>query len=547
MKKYIQSISFKYELLFILFILANVAKLTAVQWLITQSVYTLSYVLLKNALFLYTVWRIVFLARRKFLFIIVYVIQFLYLTIHTLYFLYSQQTLLLPQFVYSFVEGFTAIKSIYIVLDDPWVFLLFIDIFLFIGLTHFYENFHQRMRTVSTLVIPMMLVLTTAGFYRLGFFSSENILHDSFSRRNFKYGTIFAQVYDLGIDQEDYINQIEYGEIFDTPAKDHLYNVISIQVESLNADIIRFDFEGNPVTPFLKQASEEHIYYPYCLSQHKTGNSSDAEFSVFNSVEALDGYPAAQFTEYEYPNSFVKELENHNKLSFHGNKGDFYNRYLNMELMGFERYWDRLRMGLEEIGWGAPDSEVYDFMIEKMHEDVRPFYFHHITMTSHGPFTNAKYYHNSNFLQNISNDSEKNYLNTFSYVDKSIENFVKEVQSHYPDTYFFIYGDHTAKIDGDKYQSINTYKMDDKLFEFVPLIIITPDGVNHYESNRAVSFLDLAPTILSASGQSSRIKAFGENLIPEPGQYPILEKDIPFFGTFYSREEIYKRIRDIMR
>ncbi|MDA3810146.1 MAG: LTA synthase family protein, partial [Spirochaetaceae bacterium] len=392
-------------------------------------------------------------------------------------------------------------------------------------------------------VIPVMFKLTIGAFYRLGYFSSENILHDSFSRRNFKYGTIFAQIYDIGIDQQEFIEKIEYGDPVYFPAKSKLYNIVSIQVESFNADLINYSYNGREVTPNLNRIARNNIYFPYLLAQHKTGNSSDAEFSVFNSVEALSGFPAAQFTEYDYPNSFVKQLSEFSELAFHGNKGDFYNRYENLEKMGFDRFWDRIRMDLPEKGWGAADEDVFNFMLEKINKETIPFYYHHITMTSHGPFENSKNYYNNPNYSDIQNNSERNYLNTFSYVDETISNFIISVRERHPDTYFFIYGDHTVNIEGNDYKSNVRNIENDFLFEYVPLIIITPENIQYLEEKRIVSFLDLAPTILSASGQESQIKTFGEIIIPTDGEL-ILRKDILFNDEYYSREELFNLIKN---
>lgn len=539
MFKYIKKISIRTELVFLLFIALNLIKLTSLQWLITQSVYTPGYVVLKNALFLYTFWRILFLFRKRITIVLSFIVQFLYLGIHTLYYLYSEQTLLLSQFFYSFFEGLSAITSIYIVLDSPWLLLLIIDIPIFIIISRHYVDLRSRLWKTSMFIIPLMLVLTIAGFLRLGFFDPEKILHDSFSRRNFKYGTIYAQIYDLRTDQQTYIKSIEYGQPITFTGRDKKYNVVSIQVESLNADIIGFSYKGIPIMPFLRQKAEENIYYPYCLAQHKTGNSSDAEFSVFNSVEALDGYPASQFTEYDYPNSFVKQLEGYSRLAFHGNKGDFYNRYFNIEKMGFDKFWDRLLMDLDEEGWGAPDEKVYNFMLEKISGERGNFYYHHITMTSHGPFENAQHYYLHPDYDTWTVKAERDYLNSFSYVDKSLQDFIEKVQKSHPDTFFFIYGDHTVDIAGDFYNSSSRFKDEDYLYEFVPLIIISPERKNYIEKSRVISFLDLAPSILDATGHEAVIRTLGESVLPDEYGNVMLEKQIPFFGKYISRSALF--------
>ncbi len=541
MIKIIKKISVEFEILFFIFLLFNAIKLTGVQWLITQSTYHISYVFIKNLLFLFLFWRTILLFKSRQIFLICYILQTAYLLIHSTYYLYVGQTFLLQQLYYTFFEGLRALSSIYILFRNPWFYLPLLDIVLVILVFHFYPILRKKIFKISLILIPLALIPTLLAFNRLGYFFSDSIKYGSFNRRNFKYGTIYAQIHDLSINQQDYINKIEYGEPLIIPAKKNLKNIVSIQVESLNADLINFKHNGKDVTPYLNKIARDNIYFPYLLAQHKSGNSSDAEFSVFNAIEAINGFPAAQLTQYDYHNSFVKQLTNHSRLSFHGNVGDFYNRYENLEEMGFDKFWDIRRMELDEAGWGAPDEDVFNFMFNQMKKNDNPFYHHIITMSSHGPFDNVKNYYNNSHYNDIKNNSEKDYLNTFSYVDQALEDFITQVQDSFPETYFFIYSDHTVEIKGDFYSSEARYTLDDYLFEFVPLIIITPERLQYKETSKAVSFLDIAPTILIASGEESTIKAHGENLIPNSDL--ILKKDIYYYGERFSRQELFNLIK----
>ncbi len=529
----------KLEVLFITFILFNMIKLTGVQWFITRSGYSLFFVLTKNFLFLFFIWRLIFLIKNRSVFLICFLIQTLYLGIHTTYFIYVEHILTLSQIIFSFAEGVTSIRSVFVVMNKIWFYFPLIDIVPFILLYHFYPLLREKIIIESKVHIPVIMVFLLAAFLGMGFFL-EDISSLPFKTGNFKYGTIFAQISNLRLGQQDFIEKIEYGEILEIPSKKSQSNIITIQVESLNADIIGFKHNAKLVTPFLNKIAEENIYYPYLLSQHKSGGSSDAEFSIFNSVEAINGFPAANFSEYDYPNSFITRLKNYNSFSFHGNYGSFFHRDDNMENMGFSRFWDIESMNLDEIGWGASDEDVYNFMLDRMDEENGLFYYHIITMTSHGPFTNANlYYQNANY-NDLDIINEKNYLNTISYVDKALEKFITQVQAKYPDTYIFIYGDHTVKIDGDSYFSKVRYREFDSLFEYVPLIIITPDKIKYRETSKVVSFLDIAPTVLSASGVGTDIRTFGESLISDDNI--ILENKILLNGEYYSREELYNKI-----
>ncbi|MBN2656119.1 MAG: sulfatase-like hydrolase/transferase [Spirochaetales bacterium] len=544
MLKYLRKISFPIEILFLLFIIANTVKLTGIQWIITQGAYTKVYqIILKNFLFLYFFWRIAFVFKRKSFIAAAYIIQTLYLSIHAAYYLYSGQLLTLPQFIYSFFEGLRAIGSLSIIINNPRLYLPLIDLIPVIVLLRFYTKIRLRLLPLSIILVPLVGLMSLYVFYRMDYFTPDAIKFSSHIRRNCKYGTLYSQIYDLTINELEYIDKIEYGPPLEIPEKDHLSNIISIQVESLNADLIGLEYSGVEIMPFLNDAARNNIYFPYLLSQHKTGNSSDAEFSVFNSVEAISGFPAAQFSIYEYPNSFVKKLSGFSKLAFHGNEGGFYNRFVNLRKVGFDQFWELGNMKLNEVGWGAPDENVYDFMLKKMGEEKEPFYFHHITMSSHGPFTNVPLYYSHPILDKIENKNVRNYMLTFSYVDRALGDFITKVQKEYPGTYLFIYGDHTVGIDEPSFSTNGSMNWkDDHLFEYIPLIIISPSGINYMESSRIASFLDIAPSILFSSGRGSVINTMGEILFPDASGNLSLENDIIYHGKRYKREELFNEI-----
>ena len=76
------------------------------------------------------------------------------------------------------------------------------------------------------------------------------------------------------------------------------------------------------------------------------------------------------------------------------------------------------------------------------------------------------------------------------------------------------------------------------IFEFVPLIISTPDNKKFKETNSVASFLDISPTILSAAGIEFTVKTNGVNLLDLPDELP----EIPFKEKLQDRSELYERI-----
>jgi len=124
-----------------------------------------------------------------------------------------------------------------------------------------------------------------------------------------------------------------------------------------------------------------------------------------------------------------------------------------------------------------------------------------------------------------------------NYVDDSIKNFVSKIQAEIPNTYIFIYGDHTPNIQSEEYHQASLIN-EDKYFEFVPLFIITPDNKKRVENSAVASFLDISPTILKSSNISYSLYSNGTNLLGSRDKL----KDIPLKGGFFNRQMLYNSI-----
>jgi phosphoglycerol transferase MdoB-like AlkP superfamily enzyme len=194
-------------------------------------------------------------------------------------------------------------------------------------------------------------------------------------------------------------------------------------------------------------------------------------------------------------------------------------------------------MNYIDEGWGAPDDKVFSFAMEKISASGKPFLSYIITMTSHGPFESARNYYNNSRYDQIKDEIVKNYFNSMNYVDDSIKNFVLKIKAEIPNTYIFIYGDHTPNIQSVEYHQASFIDTD-KYFEFVPLFIITPDNKNYIENKTAASFLDISPTILKSSNVPYSFYSNGTNLLGRSDG----PKDIPLKGGFFNRQMLYNNI-----
>jgi phosphoglycerol transferase MdoB-like AlkP superfamily enzyme len=123
-----------------------------------------------------------------------------------------------------------------------------------------------------------------------------------------------------------------------------------------------------------------------------------------------------------------------------------------------------------------------------------------------------------------------------NYVDKELGKFIGSLDLS--NTAVFIYGDHSSgSIKSELYRSSNL-TLSGEYLEYVPLVIIIPDK-KVFHVNKMVSFIDIAPTVLSLSGTDTIYRTRGENLLQTNVE---LKNKIQWFGKEYDREKLFKDI-----
>jgi lipoteichoic acid synthase len=313
--------------------------------------------------------------------------------------------------------------------------------------------------------------------------------------------------------------------------------VAVIQVESLGAEVVGLDAGGKPVTPYLRRLASESVYYPYALVYRRGGGTSDTEVAVIASTETIANYPAIDLP-LDYRNSFVKVLkaEGYATAIYHGNAAAYFHRDKAFPAMGFDRYESLETMGLDSAGWGAPDGEVFGFVLAEAKASKATALRYIITMSSHGPYTNVMRYYAPPFPRGGMSEIEYRYLASMSYVDRELERAVASLEAAGAGT-VIIFGDHPDYyVEGrDRAFARAKVKRDGATREYVPLFIIAPGEAPRREAARAASLLDIAPTVLAASGARGSIRSFGENLLAPGGP----TGPIVFRGSDLDRSELY--------
>jgi lipoteichoic acid synthase len=538
-------------LFFVLFVLANAAK-TAVfnRLLIDVPPLPSAAVPLCGMFNKIVLLSIVFLLltrlKYRFWFVGFYLLQQLYMYVNLSYHFNLEGYIHISQYVLLYSEALDLMKYS-AVPHDPRMWYLAVDAPFFLCLVFFYPAF----RRISTRHFkPALLSAAIAVFIAVCLWKSpevspKQLMNDPYTTvspvvRN--YGLLMFNIVDLFNYRqrlEDLI-ALRYGpEVSSAGSRPPHPSIVMLQVESMGGFVIDYKYHGAYVMPFLHGLSEQCVFFPYMLSYHEAGSTSDCEFSVINSVEPFDNYPSIRLHYYHYPNSMLKQLAkaHYCVFAFHGNRGSFFSRNIAFPKMGFATYFDMEAMGLAEKGWGAPDSSVFSFVSRKARSENRPFLYYIITMSSHEPFTLVKSYYSNTRFSHEDVVSARNYLNSMSYVDGQIQAFITDIRAACPECYIFIYGDHTPVINRNVYKK-TVFESDNRLFEFVPLFILTPDRRVSRENACAASFIDIARTVLDISGAPYRVYTRGQNLLDPP----IENSTLSYRGGVYARRELYARI-----
>ncbi len=509
--------------------------------------FTFSYKMILSISVNFIIYYLIFKIKKRSIFTLVYLFQIVYILGMLVHFIYFRRHLHVFYSVDLTGEGLEALAN-FAIPRSPKLFITFLDLPFFIYIFKRFKNFvnpeyHHKYLKKSIIFLSIFFIFifevinihSEVSFYHM--MNSTKINDNDIA---LKYGTMAINIIDLinlnrkGI---DFTENIEYGEKIEK-TKNYLLknNIIIIQVESLDSNLIGLTYENKEITPFMNKLAEKSIYFPYTLSYHKAGGTSDCEISVLNNFEPFDSFPTSQLENYYFLNSITHNFKKsgYSTKAFHGNKSTFYKRNEIYPLMGFDVFYGYEEMEIEPSIWGALDHEVIEYMKTELLKETEPFFYYFITMTTHAPFNFIE----ENYVEIEEDPKDKftyNYFNSFRYFDNHLEDLVNYITENFPNTYIFIFGDHTAAINTQTYTS-SAFIDGINYFEFVPTFIITPNSVKYHEKNRAISFLDVGISVLEAAQINYSIKTLGENLFaPEK-----MNKKIPLSGNVFDRIELFE-------
>ena len=220
-------------------------------------------------------------------------------------------------------------------------------------------------------------------------------------------------------------------------------------------------------------------------------------------------------------------------FSMHGNTGDFWNRNIMHDNLGFDKFYSKDSYIIDEtIGLGLSDKSFYKQSVEKIKQvkekEGTPYYGLLITLTNHTPFSDldlmdeypttvdVKIHNKTVTREYLNKTTMGNYLRSVHYADEALGEFIEllDKENLLEDTVLVIYGDHDARLSYNDFNLIYNYDpithtikdKDDKgyitynkyTYEIdrkVPLIIWTKDKEFNVEVETPMGMIDCQPTL----------------------------------------------------
>ena len=286
---------------------------------------------------------------------------------------------------------------------------------------------------LASWIDPLNKILTTRGIGRLGLIRGYFV-------------TWLAEFYYLGQRQvlESAVRQRQITSDALTPIETSIpirRQLVIVQAESLDFNILGHEANGQEVTPFLNHLRERSLFYRIAAARYI--GSADADFVMLNGVMPSTHIITYNIPNYPYRNTLPQFLSQcgYRTTVFHGNTGNFYNRRVAFERMGFAKIYfeeEMLERGLPQIAWGIEDKQVLDYSARLLRETTDPVCHFVITMTTHTPYM---------LLNGVEREivatpqtMAHHYLNNMRYLDNSLRDYIGSLGS----ATVMIYSDHPA-------------------------------------------------------------------------------------------------------
>ena len=441
-------------------------------------------------------------------------------------------------------------RQLFPVLDFPlWVIWLVVRRFV----RSVREKKHGRMLPVlSSFIFTAALALTILasilfGGFKFAFMSNEMFIYHAKDIKNF-----FVPDVKSNVDKSEYEQTVDNGNPYFGVAKGR--NVFLIQVEALQDFVIDAEWKGQELTPTLNSLiRDDSLYFDNYFYQVGGGNTSDAEFTVNNSLYAPETEGAyVKYTDntfYGLP-WILKDNGYSKAVAFHGYYEDFWNRAKAYPGQGFDDFIsiEDFKQNDEWVwNMGLSDSSMFTQTAEIVKEYEQPFYSFIITISTHSPFAMPLQAREID-KDNMSPDLFVLYIQSVNYFDRMLGEFFDKLKEEglYDNSIFVIYGDHYAITNNEeKYRKEVCEATGDETYDIyerfkVPMIIHIP-GLGEAKTFDTVgAHVDVLPTLLCLLGlENDKSVMFGHNLLDPDYEGIAYEMMHVRVGSFIMKDVFY--------
>lgn len=363
-----------------------------------------------------------------------------------------------------------------------------------------------------------------------------------------------SKIYTITDEEQNKINKYYEYKNENLPNNEYFgmfkdYNLLVIQVESLESFVLQKDYNGQKITPVLDNLINTGIYFPNIYEQVNEGTSSDSDLMVNTSMYPLRrGSTFFRKPDTTY-NSLPNILENHGYETYaiHPDNGDFWNYRKGHLGIGFNTFWDESTFDYdEELILGLSDESYFRQIAPRISEMKNPFYTFSVTLTSHCPFNLPLEKRELILDPELEENKMGGYLQCVNYTDTQLGVFLNNLDKSgvLDNTLVVIVGDHTG-IHKYYNQDINSLSAPEDWFLYdgtprIPLIMWSKNMTSPKTFNTIGGQIDIMPTILYSLGiDSSEYEntSLGRNLLNTKKSFAITNDNVFHGEDNLSAEE----------
>lgn len=315
-------------------------------------------------------------------------------------------------------------------------------------------------------------------------------------------------------------------------------NIIVIHAESMQTNAMELTFNNQEVTPNLNKLAKEGIFFNNFYAQVGVGTSSDSEFTLNTSLMPSNrGTVFVSYFDKTYETiPKILNKKGYYSFSMHANTGDFWNRIVMHENMGYNHFFHKEYYNIDETigfsGTGLSDKSFFAQAVpiikNVIQKENKPIYATLIMLSNHTPWDDLNLMDEfpTDYKIEIANEiisrpylegtTMGNYFRSAHYADQAIAQFIKDLDQEglLENTVIVIYGDHDARLSKEYYNILYNYDpINDRLLtkedenyqkidelqmvldKRVPFIIWTKDKQFNEKIETPMGMIDVLPTL----------------------------------------------------